>query len=44
MDGIDLKSLNKEQADSVKTAKVWWERLYSDSWLDYEPWKNGIPE
>ena len=37
MDGeeVDLKSLNKEQADYVKTAKVLTGKiLYSDSWLE----------
>jgi 5-methyltetrahydrofolate corrinoid/iron sulfur protein methyltransferase len=37
MDGeeVDTKSLNKEQADYVKTAKVLTGKiLYSDSWLE----------
>ena len=37
MDGeeIDLKSLNKEEADYVKTTKVLiGKTLYSDSWLE----------
>ena len=35
-EGVDLKSLKKEEADYVKTAKVLMGKvLYSDSWLDF---------